>query len=389
MKVARSPPARGRRAAARGMDTPPGGELAATLAAVKEAMDALAFAWTRAVMLGDLDTPLPVLEFVEGVCTVVDAGGAEPAVERVRLTPQSARHFATIMAVINLLHKRAVAGTLPCMQRDLFYTLKNRLVGEPWGEDGVTEQDVKKAVQKISRMLHVPREDLGVQCSGGKGLVHGKLTVWSDGTWTSCNLPDTPFVIGGDLHQIARMQFQTAARYVLVVEKETVFRRAVAERLDRTLPCLVVTGKGYPDHATRAFVHRLHAAFPRLKIFGLCDYNPDGVAILSTYRWGYAKDGSNAQCWGPRHAVPLAYLGVHAAHIADAGGHLPAGQALTGRDLSLLGTLAADSPVAGDAAWAGEVAAMADGNVKYEIEDVCYPNFLEFIVPRLNAALND
>ena len=382
------------------MDTPPGGELAATLAAVKEAMDALAFAWTRAVMLGDLDTPLPVLEFVEGVCTVVDAGGAEPAVERVRLTPQSARHFATIMAVINLLHKRAVAGTLPCMQRDLFYTLKNRLVGEPWGEDGVTEQDVKKAVQKISRMLHVPREDLGVQCSG-KGLVRGPLEVFrDDGTWTSCRTTD--FSIGGDLHEIADMQFRTPpgsapACCVLVVEKETVFRRAVAAGLDRKrrrgtrLPagCIVITGKGYPDHATRAFLHGLHAAFPRLKIFGLCDYNPDGVAILSTYRWGYAKDGSNAQCWGPRHAVPLAYLGVHAAHIADAGGHLPAGQALTGRDLSLLGTLAADSPVAGDAAWAGEVAAMADGNVKYEIEDVCYPNFLEFIVPRLNAALND
>ena len=354
---------------------PPASEVAATLEAVLAD-------FALAVVRGPADAPLPVIEWAPP-----DAGGAErakpAAVERLCLTERSVRGFTTVVAVMELLHERAAAGPAagPCMERDLYYRLKEE---HHFADVVAKEADVSRAVQKISRMLHVPREDLGVQCSGGKGLVHGKLNVWSDGTWTSCHLPDTPFVIGGDLHQIARMQFQTAARYVLVVEKETVFRRAVAERLDRTLPCIVVTAKGYPDHATRAFVHRLHAAFPRLKIFGLCDYNPHGVAILSTYRWGYAKDASDARCWGPRHAFPLAWLGVHAADV----GRLPAGQACTGRDRSLLKTLAANSPVAGDPAWAREVAAMAAGGLKYEIEDVCtlYPNFLEFVVPRLLAA---
>ena len=362
---------------------PPASEVAATLEAVLAD-------FALAAVRGPAHAPLPVIEWAPPDAERAErAERARPAaVERLGLTQRSARGFATVVAVMELLHERAAAGPAagPCMERELYYRLKeaDASLKDAGVATRLKEADVSRGVQKISRMLHVPREDLGVQCSGGKGLVHGKLTVWSDGTWTSCNLPDTPFVIGGDLHQIARMQFQTAARYVLVVEKETVFRLAVAQRLDRTLPCIVVTGKGYPDHATRAFVHRLHAAFPRLKIFGLCDYNPHGVAILSTYRWGYAKHASDARCWGPRHAFPLAWLGVHAADV----GRLPAGQACTGRDRSLLKTLAADSPVAGDRAWAREVAAMAGGGLKYEIEDVCalYPNFLEFVVPRLLEA---
>lgn len=74
------------------------------------------------------------------------------------------------------------------------------------------------------------------------------------------------------------------AAFVLVVEKECIFRRLVEDgfwRGSRELgPCLLVTGCGFPDLATRALLWHLHRALPRLPIFGLSDWNPFGMAIM-------------------------------------------------------------------------------------------------------------
>ncbi len=48
----------------------------------------------------------------------------------------------------------------------------------------------------------------------------------------------------------------------------------------------MVTAKGVPDVATRAFACRLARAFPSLLPVGLVDYNPAGVVILMTYKYG-------------------------------------------------------------------------------------------------------
>ena len=45
------------------------------------------------------------------------------------------------------------------------------------------------------------------------------------------------------------------ARAIVVVEKEGVFQQLVQDSLTSLFPCIIVTGKGFPDIATRAFVH--------------------------------------------------------------------------------------------------------------------------------------
>ncbi|ELQ33495.1 meiosis-specific topoisomerase Spo11 [Pyricularia oryzae Y34] len=44
-------------------------------------------------------------------------------------------------------------------------------------------------------------------------------------------------------------------------------------------------GKGYPDLSTRNLVYCLREARPRIPIYSLVDYDPDGIRILCTYKY--------------------------------------------------------------------------------------------------------
>ncbi len=54
------------------------------------------------------------------------------------------------------------------------------------------------------------------------------------------------------------------ARYLVVVEKDAVYQRLVDDDFCALANCIMVTAKGMPDVATRAFVHHLLAAAPHL-----------------------------------------------------------------------------------------------------------------------------
>jgi meiotic recombination protein SPO11 len=104
--------------------------------------------------------------------------------------------------------------------------------------------------------------------------------------------------------------------FVLVVEKECVFRRLAEERLWQRpgLRCVIVTGCGFPDHATRAWLRQI---FCKLKdgipVFALTDYNPFGLAIALNY-----AHGSRASPDADAFNVPeLEWLGLRHADLED------------------------------------------------------------------------
>lgn len=45
-------------------------------------------------------------------------------------------------------------------------------------------------------------------------------------------------------------------------------------------------GKGYPDLATRQFLHHFHSAFSQIPIYALVDFDPSGIDIMLTYKRG-------------------------------------------------------------------------------------------------------
>ena len=44
--------------------------------------------------------------------------------------------------------------------------------------------------------------------------------------------------------------------------------------------------KGYPDVQTRQFIHLLSTCYINIPVFCLVDFDPDGIGIMSTYKYG-------------------------------------------------------------------------------------------------------
>ena len=110
-----------------------------------------------------------------------------------------------------------------------------------------------------------------------------------------------------------------AVKWILVVEKEATFRSIAASSFWDTVISegLLLTGKGYPDIATRAMLHYLSTPLPQngfssVPVYALVDLDPDGLAILSVY-----KSGSIALAHeGASLCVPhLQWLGLRLEHL--------------------------------------------------------------------------
>jgi hypothetical protein len=78
------------------------------------------------------------------------------------------------------------------------------------------------------------------------------------------------------------------------------------------VPVIIITGKGFPDLATRMFTKRL-ADELKLPVIGLCDWNPFGIALLLTYKFGSLRMGDTAY----KYAVDLKWAGLQSAEIDE------------------------------------------------------------------------
>ena len=105
---------------------------------------------------------------------------------------------------------------------------------------------------------------------------------------------------------------------VLVVEKEGPFRTLLEAGYSRPprsnqhyQPChvVIITGKGYPDVATRVLLKRITTTDPRVRILGLMDCDPHGLDILLTYKFGSTSMAFDSE----NMAVPaIEWIGVFA-----------------------------------------------------------------------------
>lgn len=81
----------------------------------------------------------------------------------------------------------------------------------------------------------------------------------------------------------------------------------------------LLQGKGYPDVSTRAMTRYLSTASPRNgfrspPVYGLMDYDPDGMAIFSTYKHGSAAFAKEKDTL----TVPsMRWVGLRSKHVAD------------------------------------------------------------------------
>ena len=180
----------------------------------------------------------------------------------------------------------------------------------------------------------------------------------------------------------ATREVQSDARCVVVVEKDGIFRRLVEDRFFERYPCVLVTGMGVPDMATRALVHKLRGALG-VPIYGLVDWNSWGVGVLLCYKVGSARLGLEAQ----RFTVDIKWVGLRSSQVERA--RLPASclQPLTARDRARGDGLLAHPWVKTKPAWKQELQSQLDRGVKCEIEALMAEGDLDAVGKFLEAAI--
>ena len=97
-----------------------------------------------------------------------------------------------------------------------------------------------------------------------------------------------------------------------MVEKDAVFTYLCGQRLWDSLPCVLVTGCGYPPLSVRAVIKSLSVQLA-IPVLGLFDYNPHGLQILLTYKLGSIRMGLE----GHAYAVDIQWLGLHHQDIVE------------------------------------------------------------------------
>ncbi|THW22415.1 DNA topoisomerase IV, alpha subunit [Aureobasidium pullulans] len=178
---------------------------------------------------------------------------------------------------------------------------------------------VDRYVDQIAAAFAVPRSSLNVT-AGVKGLMAGAAVIHRrDGSKIGLTnvqngvlVPSMEEVLSVDLSRV---------RWILVVEKEATFQSIISSEFWQEMMwhAVIVTGKGYPDIATRAIARFMSIASPQNgfaepPVFGLVDYDPDGMAILHTYKHGSKKmSEDNAALIVPT----IQWMGLRSRDITD------------------------------------------------------------------------
>ncbi|XP_031495683.1 meiotic recombination protein SPO11-2 [Nymphaea colorata] len=214
---------------------------------------------------------------------------------------RDAQSFVRVWKVIELCYQ-IISKDKRVTQRELFYKL---LCDSP--DYFSSQSQVNRSIQDVVALLRCTRQSLGIIASS-RGTVVGRLLIKGQNhDDVDCSqLGPTGHPITGDLHLLENLMFQSDARYIIIVEKDAIFQRLAEDRIFDQIPCIMITAKGYPDVATRFLLHRLSKIFPDLPILALVDWNPAGLAILYTYKFGSISMGLEAY----RYACNVKWLGL-------------------------------------------------------------------------------
>ncbi|KLO14594.1 DNA topoisomerase IV alpha subunit [Schizopora paradoxa] len=222
----------------------------------------------------------------------------------------SIKPIAQLLRVVDLSHE-ALVNDAPVTKRDIYYRdvalFKSQAI-------------VNSLVDDLAATIDVTRADLNIRASA-KGLFCGSCLRLSlhngDEIWGQDFEPSL-IPVG---EEIANFKFVENVSWVLIVEKDAVFQTLCGSGFARneSLPGrgLLITGKGYPDVATRQLVKALSDNLPStIPIMALVDADPYGIDIALTYKYGSKSMKHQNEGLAARR---VQWMGVSAADIFEMG----------------------------------------------------------------------
>lgn len=180
--------------------------------------------------------------------------------------------------------KRLIEEGKTTSLRGLYYMLKHTIEGVK-EETFDTQEDSDAIIEDAEVTLDSLREEMHLYASNRGNLV-GPLTLIDSGDEIDCTRMGSagysiPSIVEPDVIQFKKC----TAKFILHVEKDTVWRRFAEDKFWQKHNCIVSHGGGQPPRGVRRLLHRMHNEL-KLPVYCLLDNDPWGYYIYSVIKQG-------------------------------------------------------------------------------------------------------
>src|SRR5512146_290059 len=184
--------------------------------------------------------------------------------------------------------------------RDLYYMTKHTL-GETRQNTFEEQEESDPIIEDIEVSLDSLREELHLFATGRCSMV-GPMTIRDAGDTIDLRRMGSggwsvPSIVEEHVVQFGKSE----AKYVLLIEKDAVWKRFNEDKFWQREKCIIVTGQGQPPRGVRRLVRRLNDELG-LPVYVLVDNDPWGLYIYSVLKQG----SINLAYESMRMAVPTA-----------------------------------------------------------------------------------
>ena len=247
--------------------------------------------------------------------------------------------------------------------RGLYYLLKHTIEGtkeETFNDQG----ECDPIIEDCEVLLESLREELHLYAQK-KGDMVGELILIDKGDEIDCSRMGSggygiPSIVEPDVIQFKKC----SARFVLHVEKDTVWQRFNEDKFWRKYHCILTHGGGQPPRGVRRMLHRLHNEL-KLPVYCLLDNDPWGYYIYSVIKQGSINLAFESQ----RMAIPEAkYIGLRSIDFERCGLSNSVKISLNDNDRKRAVQIANYPWFEKKKSWQKEIQTMLDNGFKLEVE---------------------
>lgn len=250
--------------------------------------------------------------------------------------------------------------------RGMFYKGLHTIQGTK-GEKTFAAQDESDAIlEDLEVSLGALREELHIFAKK-RGTMVGNITIVDSGDEIDCRHMGSggyavPSITEPDVIQFKKCE----AKFVLHVEKDTVWGRFNEDRFWEKHNCILTEGSGQPTRGVRRLLRRLNEELG-LPIYCLLDCDPWGHYIFSVIKQGSISLAFESE----RLAIPDAkFMGVRAIDYERCGLSDDVQIELSDTDKKRAGEIAAYPWFKENKGWQKEIQKMLDNGFKMEVESL-------------------
>jgi DNA topoisomerase-6 subunit A len=268
-----------------------------------------------------------------------------------------------------MLHSSTIKDLIEAQKtsslRGVFYKAKHTVAGtrentfDTQDESDPILEDLEVALGALREELHIFAEN--------RGSMVGNITIVDKGDEIDCRRMGSggyalPSIVEPDVIQFKKCE----AKFVLHVEKGTVWNRFNEDRFWEKHNCILTHGAGQPPRGCRRLLQRLNQEL-KLPIICVLDNDPWGHYIYSVIKQGSISLAFESS----RLAIPEAkFLGIRAKDFRECGLDDAVKIELTENDVKRAKEIAAYPWFAGHRGWQKEIDALLANGFKMEVESL-------------------